>query len=122
MVLVVQPSIPDKIYYKIGEVAQIANLKTSVLRFWETEFAFLCPEKSSSGQRLYTKQDIDLVNQIKNLLYKEKYTIEGVRKKFGSRKQRQPVQLSLLDEGPRDELLDVIKQLRQELQDIRAVL
>ena len=117
-----QPSIPDKTYYKIGEVAQIAELKTSVLRFWETEFPFLCPEKSSSGQRLYTKKDIELVNQIKDLLYKEKYTIEGVRKKFGARKARQSVQLSLIDEHPKDELLVLIRQLRQDLLEIRDLL
>ncbi len=116
--LVMQPSIPEKTYYKIGEVAQFADLKTSVLRFWETEFKFLCPEKSSSGQRLYTKYDIELVCQIKKLLYKEKYTIEGVRKKFGPRKSLIPEKQSCQDNEP----VALIRQLKQELQEIRAAL
>lgn len=79
--------LPDKTYYKIGEVAAFLNLKTSVLRFWETEFTFLAPEKSNSGQRLYSKRDVDLILQIKHLLYTEKHTIEGVRNKLSPRRK-----------------------------------
>ena len=75
----------DKIFYKIGEVAEAAGVKTSVLRFWESEFSFLKPVKSSTGQRLYTKNEFDLVMQVRQLLYNEKYTIEGVKKRFNSR-------------------------------------
>ena len=118
---VIQPSIPKKIYYKIGEVAQLANLKTSVLRFWETEFNFLCPEKSSSGQRLYTKQDIELVCQIKNLLYKDKYTIEGVRKKFGKRRS---VLKEISSDNNSSELdsAAIIRQIKNELLELRSTL
>jgi DNA-binding transcriptional MerR regulator len=80
--------IPDKLYYKIGEVAAHVSLRPSVLRYWETEFPLLKPVKSRSGQRLYTKQDLELVAEIKNLLYAEKLTIEGARKKL-KRKQKQ---------------------------------
>lgn len=73
---------PDKLYYKIGEVAQMAGVRTSVLRFWETEFDFLRPEKSSKGQRLYSKQEVVLVLQVRRLLYDEKFTIEGVKKRI----------------------------------------
>ncbi len=75
----------DKIYYKIGEVAEIAGVRTSVLRFWESEFSFLKPVKSSSGQRLYSKNEVDLVLQVKHLLYNEKFTIEGVKKRITSK-------------------------------------
>ncbi len=75
----------DKLYYKIGEVAQMAGVKTSVLRFWETEFIFLRPEKSTAGQRLYSKQEVELVLQVRRLLYDEKFTIEGVKKRFSSK-------------------------------------
>ena len=75
----------DKIYYKIGEVAEVAGVKTSVLRFWETEFSFLKPVKSSSGQRLYSKNEVDLVLQVKHLLYSEKFTIEGVKKRISTK-------------------------------------
>lgn len=113
--------LPDKTYFKIGEVARLADIKTSVLRYWETEFAFLSPEKSSSGQRLYSKQDITLVQQIKQLLYQEKYTIEGVRKKLGRRsKPEAPVkEAASLDPSRYQELL---KQVRQELVALRQIL
>lgn len=75
-------TITEKIYYKIGEVAEVAGVKTSVLRFWESEFSFLSPLKSSSGQRLYSKDEVDLVLQVKHLLYNEKFTIEGVKKRI----------------------------------------
>lgn len=73
---------PDKLYYKIGEVAQLAGVKTSVLRFWESEFVFLSPEKSTTGQRLYTKTEVDLVLQVRHFLYDDKFTIEGVKKRI----------------------------------------
>lgn len=76
-------SIPvEKIYYKIGEVADVAGVRTSVLRFWETEFSFLKPVKSSSGQRLYSRNEVDLVLRVKHLLYDEKFTIQGVKKRI----------------------------------------
>jgi len=78
-------TIPDKLYYKIGEVAQMAGVKTSVLRFWESEFAFLSPEKSTTGQRLYSKNEVDLVLQVRRLLYEEKFTIEGVKKRISQK-------------------------------------
>lgn len=115
-----EPSFPDKTYYKIGEVARLAGLKSSVLRFWETEFPFLCPEKSSSGQRLYTKQDIATIQQIKQLLYQEKYTIEGVRKRLKPQRARRPEPQPAGQEqqDPRSILL----QVRQELVALRAAL
>lgn len=74
---------PEKLFYKIGEVSRIVGVESYVLRYWETEFPFLAPRKSKSGQRVYTKKDIDLILQIKKLLYEEKYTIDGVRRKLG---------------------------------------
>jgi DNA-binding transcriptional MerR regulator len=74
---------PEKLFYKIGEVSRIVGVESYVLRYWETEFPFLAPRKSKSGQRIYTKKDIDLILQIKRLLYDEKYTIDGVRRKLG---------------------------------------
>ena len=75
-------AIPDKMYYKIGEVAQLVGVKTSVLRFWEAEFNFLKPEKSSTGQRLYTKKEVSLIQEVRRLLYDEKFTLEGVKKRI----------------------------------------
>ena len=69
-----------KLYYSIGEVSKITDLKQYVLRYWETEFKQLNPNKNKAGNRTYRQKDIDLILDIKNLLYKEKFTIEGVRK------------------------------------------
>jgi DNA-binding transcriptional MerR regulator len=115
-----QPSFPDKTYYKIGEVAKLADLKSSVLRFWESEFSFLCPEKSSSGQRLYTKQDIETIQQIKQLLYQEKYTIEGVRKRLTPRRARRPEPQPAGQE--QQDLRSILWQIKQELTNLRATL
>ncbi|NCO84083.1 MAG: MerR family transcriptional regulator [Nitrospirae bacterium CG_4_10_14_3_um_filter_44_29] len=78
-----QNPIPDKLFYKIGEVSRIADIEPYVLRYWETEFPFLKPRKNKSGQRVYVKKDLELILEIKRLLYQERYTIEGVRKRFG---------------------------------------
>ncbi len=77
--------IPDKLYFKIGEVAQLAGVKPSVLRFWETEFIFLRPEKSTTGQRLYSRREVELVLQVRRLLYDERFTIEGVKQRISSK-------------------------------------
>ena len=72
----------DKLYYSISEVAQLTGIKPYVLRFWEKEFAILRPKKNKAGNRSYQQKDIDLINQIKHLLYEEGYTIEGAKSKL----------------------------------------
>ncbi len=74
----------EKLFYKIGEVSQITGLEAYVLRFWESEFSALHPKKSKGNQRAYTKREIDLILQIKKLLYEERMTIAGAKKKLGS--------------------------------------
>jgi DNA-binding transcriptional MerR regulator len=76
-------SFPDKLFYKIGEVSKIVDVEPYVLRYWETEFPFLKPRKNKSGQRVYIKKDVELLITVKKLLYQERYTIEGVRKRLG---------------------------------------
>src|SRR5215472_704449 len=72
--------IPDKLYFRIGEVAQLAGIKPYVLRFWESEFPLLGPKKSGTGHRLYRRKDVEVVLEIKRLLYEQRFTIEGARK------------------------------------------
>src|ERR1700733_15490075 len=72
--------IPDKLYFRIGEVAPPAGIKPYVLRFWETEFPSLGPKKTGTGHRLYRRKEVQLVLEIKRLLYEKRYTIEGARK------------------------------------------
>ncbi len=75
---------PEKIYYKIGEVCDITEVPSHVLRFWEKQFPQLAPNKTQSGHRLYKKRDIQTVLQIKNLLYDRKFTIRGAREFLSS--------------------------------------
>jgi DNA-binding transcriptional MerR regulator len=75
----IEPIIPDKLYFRIGEVAELCELPTYVLRFWETEFPQLRPTKSSTGQRMYRRRDVDSVLRIRKLLYEEGFTIAGAR-------------------------------------------
>jgi DNA-binding transcriptional MerR regulator len=77
--------IPDKFYFKIGEVSHIADVPAYVLRFWETEFKQIKPKRTDAGQRLYRKQDVALVLRIKRLLYDRKFTIEGARQHLKKR-------------------------------------
>ncbi|MBV9770468.1 MAG: MerR family transcriptional regulator, partial [Bryobacterales bacterium] len=80
-----RPEIPDKLYFRIGEVSRLAGIKPYVLRFWETEFSSLVPKKSGKGHRLYRRKDVELVLEIKRLLYEKRYTIEGARKYLDSK-------------------------------------
>ena len=102
--------IPDKLYFKIGQVGQIAGLPTSVIRFWETEFSKINPKRSSSGQRLYRKSDVELILKIKHLLYDRKFTIRGAKKHLGS------------DTGENKLSSATMEALRQELISIRKML
>src|SRR4029078_7502196 len=77
--------IPDKLYFRIGEVARLGGIKPYVLRFWETEVPVLDPKKSGTGHRLYRRKDVQLVLEIKRLLYEKRYTIEGARKFLDTR-------------------------------------
>ena len=76
--------VPDKNYFRIGEVARITKVKPYVLRFWETEFKMMAPPKSRSQQRMYRKKDIETILRIKQLLYKDRFTIEGARKRLAA--------------------------------------
>src|SRR6266852_8085703 len=84
------PEIPDKLYFRIGEVARLAGIKPYVLRFWESEFPTLGPKKSGTGHRLYRRKDVEQVLEIKQLLYEKRYTIEGARKFLENRAKPAP--------------------------------
>ncbi len=107
-----QPELPDKIYFKIGEVADIVGVEPYVLRYWETEFPALKPNKSRSQQRLYRKRDVELLLKIKRLLYDEMYTIAGAKRQLmrSGEKSSSP-QLSLqLPEQRNTELLNKVEK------------
>jgi DNA-binding transcriptional MerR regulator len=82
--------IPDKLYFRIGEVSRLTGIKPYVLRFWENEFPGLGPKKSGTGHRLFRRKDVELVLEIKQLLYEKRYTIEGARKWLETRAKPEP--------------------------------
>jgi len=103
--------IPDKLFFKISEVCDIVGVEPYVLRFWETEFPGLAPEKSKAGHRVYKRKDVENVLRVKQLLYDRGFTIEGARKQLAkSRTSRK---------AERDQ---VLTQVRKELQDILTLL
>ena len=79
-----QPNIqiPDRLFFRIGDVATLLGVKPYVLRYWESEFPAICPQKSTSGQRVYRRSDVEMVVLIKHLLYEERYSIEGAKKRI----------------------------------------
>jgi DNA-binding transcriptional MerR regulator len=103
-------TIPDKPYFKIGEVAKIAGVKPSVLRFWESEIGSLRPEKTRTNQRLYTRRHIERVLEIKSLLYDQGFTIAGARRKLRGGPAKPARDEALLDRVEREvrELLQLI--------------
>jgi DNA-binding transcriptional MerR regulator len=116
---VVAQEIPDKLYFRIGEVARLAGIKPYVLRFWETEFPSLGPKKSGTGHRLYRRKEVEMVLEIKRLLYEKRFTIEGARKFLDTRtgKTAKPAkkkaQAELFAAAPAPLLEDIRRELRE---------
>ena len=112
--------IPDKLYFRIGEVARLCEVPAYVLRFWESEFPQLKPNKGGTGQRLYRRRDVEMALRVKTLLKEEGYTIPGARAVLKSEfKQKEP-QLSLIATGAPD--AKQLRGLRRELQAILTML
>lgn len=111
--------IPEKLYFRIGEVAQLCRLPAYVLRFWETEFPQLKPVKSSTGQRMYRHKDVENVLHIKKLLYEEGFTIAGARQQLRAENKGDKSQNPLpFPERPSSDL----KHIRQGLREILNIL
>jgi DNA-binding transcriptional MerR regulator len=113
------PEIAEKLYYRIGEVEEIAGVPAYVLRYWESEFKLLRPKKNPAGQRLYRRRDLDLVQRIKTLLYDERLTLEGARKRLVAESRRS--NSSQLELGMREvAYADTLKRVRDRLATLRA--
>ena len=110
---------PDKLYYRIGEVSRITGVKTHVLRYWEQEFK-LRPEKFWGTQRRYKKEDLETILTIKKLLYEERFTIRGAKKRLRelSRLRKGQLEMDFLEQGYRK----VLQEVRKELKAIKEVL
>ena len=103
--------LPDKFYFKIGEVSKIAGLPGHVLRFWETEFKKIKPRRTETGQRSYTKKDIEIILEIKHLLHEKKFTIDGARKYINAKAAAESPTAQQLLEDLRTELTVIRKLL-----------
>ena len=107
--------LPDKLYFKIGEVARLVGVKPYVLRYWETEFTILRPGKTRSKHRLYRRKDVETLLEIRRLLYAERYTIEGAKRRLrdGAARTPEPRPAETLA-AVRDELLDLCRLLDRD--------
>ena len=111
-----QTKIPDKLYFKIGEVAKMANVPTHVLRYWESEFAEIKPKRANSKQRLYRRQDVELILKVKTLLHEQGYTIAGARKFIASGidiQQTIPAKQTILQSTFGEKLSSLKKDLKE---------
>jgi len=121
------PEIPNRLFFRIGDVAELAGLEAYVLRYWETEFPILKPKKTSNGQRQYRRKDVEVVLEIKRLLYDEGYTIAGARKALKDKtrgKKTRSVTPKRADQGAlfADPSNETIEMIKKELQELLALL
>ena len=117
--------VPDKDEFKIGEVCEIAAVKPFVLRYWETEFPELSPAKGAGGQRTYTKADVQLILRIKQLLYEERFTVAGAKKRLAeelTERAPRPAKLDTKAANQVESLRRTLKATRRELETILAIL
>lgn len=104
--------IPEKLFFKIGEVCELIKVQPHVLRYWETEFPMLAPQKNRAGQRVYRRKDVEMVLRIRDLLYEEKFTIAGAKKKLqdelrsSSRARHTPRETLPVEEPPEPQALE----------------
>lgn len=115
------PEIPDKLFFRIGDVSKLLGVEPYVLRYWETEFPSLGPKKSGSGHRLYRRKDVELLLKIKHLLYEKRFTIEGARQHLVL-ESKHPQPKPLKQEQPDLFALDPLPDIRKELRAILKLL
>jgi DNA-binding transcriptional MerR regulator len=113
--------IPDKLYFRIGEVARLCGVEAYVLRFWESEFPQLRPNKSGTGQRLYRKRDVEMAMRVRRLLHDEGYTIVGARQVLAQETRSRAPQLPLLP-GNAPAVRAKIERVRNDLRELLGIL
>jgi DNA-binding transcriptional MerR regulator len=123
-VVVDPPTIPDRLYFKIGDVARICDVETYVLRFWETQFPQLRPNKSGTGQRLYRRRDVEVALEIKRLVHQEGYTLLGARQALEQGRRQPGTEIGAAGEAgrKRESAAEVIGRMRTELREIAGLL
>ena len=116
----VSTSIPDKLFFRIGEVAELTGVPPYVLRYWESEFKLLRPRKNHAGQRVYRKHEVQLVLRIKTLLYEDRLTLEGAKKRLHQEARARAQQLEF--PAPDVQTLEMLRDVRRRLEGIRQIL
>ena len=116
----VEGPIPDKLFFRIGEVADLTGVPPYVLRYWESEFKLLRPRKNHAGQRVYRKLDVQMVLRIKGLLYEDRLTLEGAKKRLQQEGRQRNHQLDL--PAPDPQTLAALRTIRARLEAIRQTL
>lgn len=113
--------IPNKLYFKIGEVSEITGVKPYVLRYWETEFNIVKPSKTHSNQRLYRRKEVELIIEIKRLLYEEKFTIAGAKKVLmeRSRKRIEKSHQQMTMSFNREETAEILKKIKKDILELK---
>lgn len=115
--------IPDKLYFRIGEVSRLCDVPAYVLRFWESEFPQLKPHKGGTGQRLYRRRDVETVLHIKSLLYDEGYTISGARQVIKTEQKQKAPQLALdIEVGQTGDSAQQLRKLQKEMRELLTFL
>jgi DNA-binding transcriptional MerR regulator len=114
--------IPNKLYFKIGEVSELTGIKPYVLRYWETEFNIVKPSKTRSNQRLYKRKEVEMILEIKRLLYDEKFTIAGAKKILMERSRvkgakNQQLAMSFTEQ----EFQEILRKIKKDLLEIKNV-
>lgn len=112
--------VPDKLFFRIGEVAELTGVPPYVLRYWESEFKLLRPRKNHAGQRVYRKHDVQLVLRIKGLLYEDRLTLEGAKKRLQQESRQRNQQLELPGQDP--QVAAALREIRRRLEAMRQVL
>ena len=117
-------TIPNKLYFKIGEVSEITGMEPYVIRYWESEFKSIKPSRTQSNQRVYRRKDVESILEIKRMLYEEKLTIAGARRKLQDKKVQDKKQLDLDFTVKKDHRghLAIIKEIKEELLALRKLL
>jgi DNA-binding transcriptional MerR regulator len=110
----IKPQIPSKLFFKIGQVCELAGVEPFVLRYWETEFPMLAPQKSKTGHRVYRRKDVEMVLRIKNLLYDRGFTIAGARKQLAKARPLEGPDRDRILAKVRDDLRDILTLLRRK--------
>jgi DNA-binding transcriptional MerR regulator len=114
--------IPDKLYFRIGEVSRLAGVEPYVLRYWQTEFPAIAPKKSGTGHRLFRRKDVEAVLEIKRLLYEKRFTIEGARKALSTKSKETPAKSAGRKNSQRDLFAPASPDLSRVRNELAAIL